>query len=283
MSYVRNLLLLGAISSLATRLVVAEPSVNDGGEGKVIGDNVPFQELLNSVPQDDLHAALHESFPQKYKHGVFQEDRTALEALHRDNAEIATKVIVLAKRQTNSTARPSSSSRASSTPANNPSTTTPAGQSSTVSQAPSSNIQTGSLTAGGVLTTTDGSGNTGVSTLSAGSVITSTDSAGNVVTVTVQPDAASSTSAPQSSSSITSTILQTTTLPNNVRSTITAITVVGPSGGSQTPSGTAGAPPTSSTATGTSGLQAGSAASNMGSKVLAIVGGALVIALAMQY
>jgi hypothetical protein len=62
-------------------------------------DEQKFQDLLNSVEPSALHDILHEHFKDKYQHGVYQEDKTAMEAVHQQNAEVAKSLIELAKRQ----------------------------------------------------------------------------------------------------------------------------------------------------------------------------------------
>ena len=58
-----------------------------------------FQQLLNTVDPSALHEVLHENLKDKYRHGVFHEDRTALEAIHHQNAAAAESLVELAKRQ----------------------------------------------------------------------------------------------------------------------------------------------------------------------------------------
>jgi hypothetical protein len=62
-------------------------------------EQAKFQDLLNSVEPGCLHEVLHEFMGSKYKHGVYQEDKTAMEVLHQSNAEVAHSLIELAKRQ----------------------------------------------------------------------------------------------------------------------------------------------------------------------------------------
>ncbi|KAG0645269.1 hypothetical protein D0Z07_8860 [Hyphodiscus hymeniophilus] len=61
-----------------------------------------FQQLLNAVDPTALHEFLHEIMKGKYQHGVFREDKTAVEALHKQNAEVAGSLVELAKRQATS-------------------------------------------------------------------------------------------------------------------------------------------------------------------------------------
>ncbi|KAI9868017.1 MAG: hypothetical protein M1813_006762 [Trichoglossum hirsutum] len=109
----RHLFLFALFLTVLTTYVLADDPSDDENSGN-------FQSLLNSVPDDRLHAVLHDYEPSRFKHGVFQEDRTAMEAVHRDNAAVATKLIHLAKRQSNST---STSTKQSDEPSDSRSTT----------------------------------------------------------------------------------------------------------------------------------------------------------------
>lgn len=72
----------------------AEPVVQDSPEIE------SFRELLNSLEPAALHEILHEHLKEKYQHGVYQEDRKAMEVVHEQNAGVAIQLIELAKRQT---------------------------------------------------------------------------------------------------------------------------------------------------------------------------------------
>ncbi|PBP18232.1 hypothetical protein BUE80_DR011028 [Diplocarpon rosae] len=62
-----------------------------------------FQELLDSVDATALHNVLHEHARDKYQHGIYQDDKTTMEAMHRENAEVATSLVELARRQAGNT------------------------------------------------------------------------------------------------------------------------------------------------------------------------------------
>ncbi|KAI9748012.1 MAG: hypothetical protein M4579_007335, partial [Chaenotheca gracillima] len=83
----RTLLLFAVLSCLS--LV----SAADTKQEQQRRDIETFEKLLDVVPQEALHEALHDSLPN-YKHGVFREDRAALEAVHHDDAATATSLIV---------------------------------------------------------------------------------------------------------------------------------------------------------------------------------------------
>ncbi|KAL8871067.1 MAG: hypothetical protein Q9174_003031 [Haloplaca sp. 1 TL-2023] len=57
-----------------------------------------FNKLLDQVDPPSLHAALHDYSPKKFKHGMFKEDRTAVEAIHKDEPSLASTIIAMAKR-----------------------------------------------------------------------------------------------------------------------------------------------------------------------------------------
>lgn len=74
-----------------------------------------FHDLIANADPSAIHAALHETIDGKYKHGVFEADRQALEAVHRSSPTEATRIVQLAnlkhssgfkmmKRQSNNTA-----------------------------------------------------------------------------------------------------------------------------------------------------------------------------------
>lgn len=63
-----------------------------------VRDQQRFQELLKSVDSSSLHEVLHEKL-DKYKHGVFREDKAAIAVVHQQAPDAATSLIELAKRQ----------------------------------------------------------------------------------------------------------------------------------------------------------------------------------------
>ena len=58
-----------------------------------------FQKLLDQIDAPSLHEALHSFSPKKYKHGAFQEDRTAVKVIHKEEPSLATSIINVAQRQ----------------------------------------------------------------------------------------------------------------------------------------------------------------------------------------
>ncbi|MCJ1374413.1 hypothetical protein MMC20_005645 [Loxospora ochrophaea] len=283
---------------LATRLfwfAQAEPS-EDHHKKHAGGDIVAFQKLLEQVDPPSLHAALHHANPEKFKDGVFQEDRTAVEAVHSEDASLATSILALARRQL--TLSNSSTSAVSSVDA---STITSAIGAST---APNPVQSSGADTQGASPVPQSGSGTISTGTLSpslsSGEVFTTTNAAGIVVVTTVDGGVVTLSSSLQTTasglgktsgtkttgpvSSETSVILHTTTLPDGGQSTITAVTVI-PAGGNDaaTASGTAGGGTASGTTGASPGLQTGLApkSRSWGWEVAAAIGGAMGVAMMM--
>jgi len=116
------LLALPLISNVACEAPAASPAVNPSDKPIYANANEAFQDLLNALPEESLHAALNSL--AGFKDGVFESDRHGVEHVHNDNPPLATKLIVAAvqdlkKRQlpsasTNGTASASSSSSSSS-------------------------------------------------------------------------------------------------------------------------------------------------------------------------
>lgn len=298
---------------------LSEPLNPTIDNGDAAADVEVFQRLLNQVDPPALHSLLHEYSPKKFKHGMFMEDRIAVEAIHRDDPPLAASIVSLAKRQggngTVSTpvspsvpatsAIPSTSNpdqTSTSPPPDEASATTTLGSdvaSPTVSltddqqstptdqsvstSAPSSGvIETSSRSAGSVFTITNSYGVVIVTTAGGGA---STISTGSAPPSTTNPSSTISATASTttSKSSRTSTVLHTSTLPNGSQSIVTATTVV-PEAAAPTPSGSAGA--TDGTGTGTTpGLQTvNGGAVRTGSvlkEMLCVVGGAVGVAMLM--
>ncbi|KAK0674002.1 hypothetical protein QBC41DRAFT_310117 [Cercophora samala] len=69
-----------------------------------------FSTLLNTASPKSLHDLLHRYFPEKFQDGVWPSEREAVAAVHEANAALATSIVQLAKRDTNSTSIESSTS-----------------------------------------------------------------------------------------------------------------------------------------------------------------------------
>ncbi|KAI9764217.1 MAG: hypothetical protein M1840_008607 [Geoglossum simile] len=149
----RHLFLFAFLLAVLSSFVLADELSDDESEAN-------FQILLNSVPEDRLHAVLHDYDPTKFKHGVFQEDRTAMEAVHRNNPAVATKLIHLAKRQSNNTTTTNNTPIATAPPTK--STSAPKNPTSTQKGATTQTLQSTFITSQFVKTSTlpDGSRST---------------------------------------------------------------------------------------------------------------------------
>ena len=152
-----------------------------------------FQEFARDVPADRLHAALHDYSGSKFKHGVFPGDRPALDVIHRERAADATRLVKLAKRQSNTTttSRNTATTATTARPTSNTPTTI-------VSTSPSS---------------------TGQSTQSTQSTRQTTSESGSTT-------AAPSVTAKRGTTSSTSKITRTVTGPDGSLSTETSVTIV---------------------------------------------------------
>ncbi|CAF9907072.1 MAG: hypothetical protein ALECFALPRED_003057 [Alectoria fallacina] len=300
-----------------------------------------LQKLLDQVDAPSLHAALHDLSPKKFKHGMFQDDRMAVEAIHKDEPSLATSVVKIAKRNvmedikqdlakraqeisngTTTTTTPAAivpgssttgvatpvpqggetSSSTTSSPSSDTSTTT-AGASP---NAPSTTASTSTSSSGAIAAGSDSTTSTSTSTsagespsttatssasLTHGELITSTNSVGLTIVSTIgggvhtiSPSPGSSTtSGSKTESSLTSTVVHTSTLPNGSQSVVTAVTVVGAGGvAADTPTGTAGVATTGSSS-GKPGIQTAEAPMTRGwcKEMVLVVGGAVGVAMMM--
>ena len=86
------------ILSISLLLITLTSSVSATSQ-ETEQDLETFQKLLNQVDPPSLHEALHSISPKKYKHGAFQEDRTAVEVIHKEEPSVATRIVKLATRQ----------------------------------------------------------------------------------------------------------------------------------------------------------------------------------------
>ena len=98
MHSIGNILSISLLLTLSSSLVhphrVHQEPQDQGEDSGLAG----LQKLLDQVDAPSLHAALHDLSPKKFKHGMFQDDRTAVEAIHKDEPSLATSVVYVAKR-----------------------------------------------------------------------------------------------------------------------------------------------------------------------------------------
>ena len=305
---IRDILSASLLLTLLTSVSATTPEQNQGE----IDDVVTFRQLLEQVDPPSLHEALHNYSPKKFQHGMFQEDRSAVEVIHKTEPNLATSIINLARR-TNNDIKPefvkrqdiSNGTTPATTSANNSpeSATTPispvapistASAEETSATAPvvvatTSTDTNGTPVVGSVTSTPTAApiteGGSSIS-LTAGEVVTTTNGVGLIVisTVgggarTVTPSKGSSPTTSIPAGAETSVAYQTSTLPNGSKSVVTAVTIVnGANKAGETPSGTAGV---ATTTTGSSpGLQTGDATMTRGwgREMLCVVGGAVVVA-----
>ncbi|KAI1761390.1 hypothetical protein GGR53DRAFT_29728 [Hypoxylon sp. FL1150] len=272
-------LLLGLLvtAGLANAILKQQPALHDedstGSDADHSGDDThrddsTFSRLLSSASPQAIHEFLHAYFPGTYKHGIYDSDHSAMEAVRATDPELATSIVQMAKRQTSNETTVSPTS----TQATDSNTLT----TSTLDQTTTTTPDTSTTD------TTTTSPTTPSETSTVVESITTTSSAGSPTT---QPtsDSTTATSTPDStpgttttSSSITSratrTSTFTSTLPGGAKTTITSVEVVTP-----------GIPDEASTTSGSTGsLQSGfavpAAQKPMVELVIGVVvGGALLI------
>ncbi|KAF2678610.1 hypothetical protein K458DRAFT_244430, partial [Lentithecium fluviatile CBS 122367] len=261
--------------------------------------NEAFQDLLNALPEESLHAALNSL--THFRDGIFESDRDGVERVHQDNPPLATKLIVAAvqdlkaKRQvpsngtTTSTGQPPESTTAS--PPSSPAvvvpvpvetTTDSSGQTTTVSSSILSE-PTASVALTTTLTNAQGSVQVATTTKPAvifsttdssgrGTVITSAvdfqPTSGEVLTRTNEQGSTFLTTYTPDGGKVSSVVLLTTTGSDGQPSVVTSYTYVDPA--AATGSGAGGATTTGARP----GLQSGAAVRNRAVDA-AMYGGAL--------
>ena len=115
-------LLLPLSSALVHPHQIHKESQDQGEDAGFAG----LQKLLDQVDPPSLHAALHDLSPKKFKHGMFQDDRTAVEAIHKDEPSLATSVVYVAKHNVMEDIKKDLVKRAVDVSNGNATTTTPA-------------------------------------------------------------------------------------------------------------------------------------------------------------
>ncbi|OTA84956.1 hypothetical protein M434DRAFT_165709 [Hypoxylon sp. CO27-5] len=76
-----------------------EEPTKSGDDHALHRDDSTFLRLLSSTSPQALHEFLHAYFPSTYKHGIYDSDHSAMEAVHANDPELATSIVQLAKRQ----------------------------------------------------------------------------------------------------------------------------------------------------------------------------------------
>ena len=77
--------------------VAASPTDNSATESHN-HDQASLRELMENIDESSIHNALH-LLSDKFRHGVFPTDTNAIEALHKEDASLATSLLKYAKRQ----------------------------------------------------------------------------------------------------------------------------------------------------------------------------------------
>lgn len=270
-----------------------------------------FQKLLDEVDPPALHLLLHEHSPKKFAHGMFREDRVAVEAIHREDPPLAESIVSLAKRQavTNGTAQssPASPAAPSTTPdvlnplASNPNqisntarvtpfaspavglisstTSAPDSATATTTTAPAPSSAAPSITQSPAKTSSSTASQGSTITNSFGVLIVTTigGSSRTVASVPLTQVSSSKSSATTTVTGRTSVAVLTSTLSNGSQSLVTQTTVFSASVLSPTPTGT------QESSTLAPSLQPGAAArtGSVMKAVLCLFGGALGVAVLM--
>jgi hypothetical protein len=155
-----------------------------------------FQALLNALPAESLHIALHKHANDKYQDGVYEHDRLAVEKVHKEDPSTATRV--LAEAALHLINRRSTSNE----------TTTTATSTSTTTEASTTKTTTATST---IVTTTSAS---------------QTDVIIPVEVETTDSDGSTSTLTTSAVGSATVSVVQTVTTTNSKGKTVVASTTV---------------------------------------------------------
>lgn len=101
-------------------------------------DSFKFSDLLKSASPSSLNDLLHQYFPEKFQKGVWPSEHEAVDAVHEEDAALATSIVRLAKRadgdNSTATTNPEPTDNSSSDPPVDPTTTPDIPSSSTVNQ-----------------------------------------------------------------------------------------------------------------------------------------------------
>ncbi|KAI1498478.1 hypothetical protein F5X99DRAFT_321818 [Biscogniauxia marginata] len=239
----------------------ARPCDNDHTAGSEVGDmsdqdESSFARLLTSASPEALHQLLHNYLPS-YRHGIYDSDHSALEAVHENDPELASSIVEMVKRQSGND---TTSEAPISTDSSNPTTTSASDLSTTTSEQTSATTPTSDptsdpttapttdpttdptttlITSPTTVPTTAQESTTMVETSTAATTpvtTTATTTATDLTTdsTTSQPTSATSSSGSTlvtttSSSSIThKTSTFTSTLPGGAVTTVTSVEVITP-------------------------------------------------------
>ena len=220
-----------------------------------------FEDVLATIPSSIIHDTLHERLPQLFKDGMFERDSSAVEAVHRTNPPLATKLLAAARyellRRQNGNLTTTATTTAATVPFTTssaaavivPVTLTSTDASGSVVTSIASALSSATVSVNTVLATTNSLGQTTLITTNVPAAVV-TNQNGQVQTTalpTLNSNGAlvETTTNAEGSTYVTtitptggvysSVVLQTTTLPNGMRSTQTSFVVVSaPTAGSST-------------------------------------------------
>lgn len=163
--------------------------------------NEAFQELLNALPEESLHAALHSL--NHFREGIFESDRRGVAHVHEKDPPLATKLIVeavkdLKKRQQPSNGTTTASPASSEAPAESsqpprssavlvPVVITTTDTSGRVSVASNEVLSEPTATVAVTVTSVNSQGETQVATQTKPAVVVSTTDSGGRAVVTTSP------------------------------------------------------------------------------------------------
>ncbi|KAH9989041.1 hypothetical protein F4779DRAFT_266869 [Xylariaceae sp. FL0662B] len=196
-------------------------------------DDSTFSRLLSSASPQALHEFLHAYFPGTYRHGVFDSDNAAIEAVHVNDPELATSIVQLAKRQgndtTTATSAPTDTSATTTTTASGDTTTTQAppettSTSPTSTQESTASVETPTTTETDTVATsssvsTDATSTTGLLCCCFPCSFQTVLLFDTTLATTTSPSSTITTSPPRTSTFIS-------TLPGGAQTTITSVEVV---------------------------------------------------------
>lgn len=121
-----------------------------------------FYRLVDNVDEGSIHSILHKLAP-KFQHGVFSKDRSAIEQVHSENPPLATSLLSLAKRASNTSTTTIDASAASSSVTSVESSLASVASSLLSAQTSLSSVQSSVASAAGGASSAGGSTDSGVS------------------------------------------------------------------------------------------------------------------------
>lgn len=245
-----------------------------------------FFDNLSNINDYSIHKALH--LIERFRHGVFPTDRDAIDAIKKEDRSLAAHLNLVRDIGSNATTSAPNSPTTTQPPATttpttsetqNPTTHTTESTTTTsthTTTAPTTTSEPQPTTTTTTSETTTSTQNTPPPTTGPTTTTsTTTSQTGTTLTTTSSTTERHTSKSSTTRTPFTSTYKSTTTLPNGQQSTVTAVTVVYPTGDSSNQRATTTGP--------APGLQTGSAASITGihKELLVMLGGAAAVAMAL--